>query len=74
MPETHDDPPRPVEPQGRAAGLPYDWRRPTAARIRARIWNPGDRRLWTPKTFGWGYDLNFYWVAHPRRYLRARRR
>jgi hypothetical protein len=64
---------RPVEPEGHAAGVPYDWRRPTAERIRARVWNPDDRRFWTPKSFGWGYDVNFYWVVHPLRYLRARR-
>ncbi len=63
-------PEQPIEPQGHAAGVPYDWRRPTAKRFRARVWNPADRRLWTPKSFGWGYDLNFYWVAHPLRYFR----
>jgi hypothetical protein len=48
----HDDPPVP-EPQGRFAGLPYDFRRPTAARIRRRWWNPDDPRILTPKAFGW---------------------
>jgi uncharacterized protein DUF5808 len=69
---THDetDPP---EPEGRLAGLPYDLRRPTVARIRARAWNPDDPRVLTPKTFGWGYGLNFYWLAHPFRLVRARR-
>ncbi|MFI5776764.1 DUF5808 domain-containing protein [Nocardia sp. NPDC051570] len=52
------------EPQGTFAGLPYDWRRPTAARIRARWWNPDDRRLFTPKSYGWGYDLNLYRLLH----------
>lgn len=23
-------------------------------------WNPHDPRLLTPKSFGWGYDINFY--------------
>ncbi|MEV7039618.1 DUF5808 domain-containing protein [Amycolatopsis sp. NPDC051061] len=63
-------PEEPIEPQGHAAGVPYDWRRPSAKRFRARVWNPADRRFWTPKSFGWGYDLNFYWVAHPLRYFR----
>ncbi len=40
-------------------GIPYDWRRPTAARAKSRWWNPRDRRLFTPKTFGWGWDINF---------------
>jgi len=50
----HDDDAGSVpEPQRRHAGLPYDFRRPTAARIRARAWNPDDPRILTPKTFGW---------------------
>jgi hypothetical protein len=24
------------------------------------MWNPYDRRILTPKSFGWGYDLNLY--------------
>jgi hypothetical protein len=43
---------------GRFLGVPYDWRRPTAARLKSRWWNPDEPRLFTPKTFGWGYDLN----------------
>ena len=30
------------------------------ARIKQRSWNPNDRRVFTPKTFGWGYSINFY--------------
>ena len=45
---------------GAFLGTPYDWRRPTWARIRERAWNRRDRRLLTPKSFGWGYDLNLY--------------
>jgi Family of unknown function (DUF5808) len=69
----HDDAAEP-EPQRRLGGLPYDFRRPTAARVRARAWNPDDPRVLTPKTFGWGFGLNFYWVLHPLRLVRARRR
>lgn len=39
-------------------GVPFDWRRPTVARVRERWWNADDPRLFTPKTFGWGYDVN----------------
>ncbi|WP_227984203.1 DUF5808 domain-containing protein [Nocardia spumae] len=53
-------------PQGKALGMPYDWRRPTFARIRARLWNPDDPRIFTPKSFGWGYDLNLYRLLHRR--------
>jgi hypothetical protein len=28
--------------------------------MKARWWNPKDRRLVTPKTFGWGYSFNLY--------------
>lgn len=55
------------EPQGTFAGMPYDWRRPTWARFKSRAWNPDDPRLFTPKTFGWGYDLNLYRLFHWRR-------
>jgi hypothetical protein len=69
-----DDGKGPIEPQGHAAGMPYDWRPPTSERLAARLWNADDPRFFTPKTFGWGYDMNFYWLAHPMRYLRNRRR
>ena len=38
--------------------VPYDWRRPTAARVKSRWWNPADSRLFTPKSYGWGFDIN----------------
>jgi hypothetical protein len=55
---------------GRFLGVPYDWRRPTVARAKSRWWNPESRQLFTPKTFGWGYDVNLAEVA---RRLRLRR-
>lgn len=61
----HEDPPTSDDEQGKVAGVPYDWRRPTAARIKSRWWNPDDRRFFTPKSFGWGYDINLYRVTHP---------
>ena len=56
---------------GRFLGVPYDWRPPTVARFRERWWNDDDRRVFTPKTFGWGYDVN---VAQALRRLGLRRR
>jgi hypothetical protein len=44
--------------QGRFLGIPYDWRRPTRARLRSRAWNR-DEKVFTPKTYGWGYGVNF---------------
>ena len=41
-------------------GIPYDWRLPTPAVLRERLWNPHDRRVFTPKVFGWGWSINFY--------------
>ncbi len=44
---------------GRVAGfVPYDFRRPTLRRAKARWWNPSDPRILTPKTFGVGWDVN----------------
>ena len=64
--------PEPSGKQGRCLKMPYDWREPDAGRAQARMWNPGDHRLFTPKAFGWGYTINFYWLAHPLRYFQAR--
>lgn len=55
------------DPQGKLLGIPYDLRRPTLARLRSRFWNPDDPRLFTPKSFGWGYDINLYRLVHWRR-------
>jgi len=42
---------------GAVLGIPHDWRsRGFFPRVKERWWNPADRRLFTPKTFGWGYD------------------
>ncbi|MGY4100196.1 DUF5808 domain-containing protein [Nocardia sp. R16R-3T] len=54
------------EPQGAFLSIPYDWRKPTRQRFRARMWNPADGRILTPRAYGWGYSLNFYRLLHPR--------
>jgi hypothetical protein len=56
---------------GRFLGVPYDWRRPTVARVRKSVWNPGESRVFVPKAFGWGYDVNF--AALRRRFGRGPR-
>lgn len=44
---------------GRLAGVvPYDFRRPTRRRVKARWWNPDDPRILTPRAFGVGWDVN----------------
>ena len=55
---------------GRFLGIPFDLRPLTRARLKGRSWNPNDRRLWTPKAFGWGYDLNLYELARRLRLVR----
>ena len=46
---------------GRIAGtIPYDFRLPTAARIRDRLWNPDDPRILTERVFGVGWTINFH--------------
>ncbi len=56
---------------GTFLGVPYDWRRPTWARLRSRWWNREDRRIFTPKVLGWGYDINLAEVLRRLRILRG---
>ncbi len=48
------------EKMGRFLGMPYDWHKPTWPRLKSSVWNPGQRRLFIPKVFGWGYSINFH--------------
>lgn len=44
---------------GTVAGfVPYDLRRPTVARFKERVWNPGSERLIGPHVFGVGWSPN----------------
>ena len=45
---------------GSFLGVPYDWRLPSPQRLRERMWNPNDHRLFTPHVFGWGWSINLY--------------
>lgn len=54
---------------GSFLGIPYDWRKPTKARFKSRVWNPNAPFV-NPRWYGWGYDINFYVVFHP---VQARR-
>ena len=59
---------------GTFLGVPYDWRRHGfKARLKQRWWNPAEPRLFTPRAFGAGWDVNFYWVSHPGQFVRGRR-
>jgi hypothetical protein len=44
---------------GKFLGIPYDWRRPTVPRAKSRWWNPAEPRLFVPKSWGWGWGINF---------------
>lgn len=50
---------------GRVAGVPYDFRRPTLARLRATFWNPDNPSLLAPHAFGVGWSVNLYRLTHP---------
>ena len=64
-----------TEPEDkRVLGMPADWSKPTAARAKSRLWNPDDRRIFTPKTFGVGWSINFYWLIHPIKRLRLKKK
>lgn len=49
-----------MKKQGTFLGIPYDWRWPTWKIIKDKMWNKNDRRIFTPKLFGWGWGINFY--------------
>ncbi len=38
--------------------VPYDFRRPTFARLRSSVWDPSSPRLLNPQAFGVGWTLN----------------
>ncbi len=41
-----------------AGVVPYDFRVPSIARIRARVWNPSSESLLGPRVFGVGWTVN----------------
>lgn len=51
--------------QGQIAGMPYDFRPPTLAKIRNTFWNKETSRIFVPRAFGIGWDINFYPIIHP---------
>ena len=51
------------EPSGTFLKIPYDFRIPTRARLKCRLWNSRDDRIFTPNIFGVGWSINFYQVA-----------
>ncbi len=49
-----------MELYGRVLGIPYDFRAPTWEKIKSHYWNPEDERIWIPRAFGIGWDINLY--------------
>lgn len=43
---------------GQIGIVPYDFRPPTLERLRERLWNPDDPRLFTPHVWGIGWAVN----------------
>lgn len=43
---------------GDVLGVPYEVRVPTGERVASRWWNPADPRLFMPRVWGMGWDLN----------------
>ena len=44
---------------GVVAGMvPYDFRMPTAARFRERVWDPDGKHIISPRVFGVGWTVN----------------
>ncbi|MFY1675144.1 DUF5808 domain-containing protein [Plantactinospora sp. WMMB334] len=58
-----DKPPEQRTWHGDVVGVPYDFRPPTAEKLRRSMWNPDDSRLLVPHAFGMGWSINFAAVA-----------
>ena len=43
---------------GRLGFVPYDFRIPTLARVKSRMWDPEGAHLLSPRVFGVGWTLN----------------
>lgn len=41
-----------------AGFVPYDFRKPTLARLRERVWDPDGEHLLSPRAFGVGWTVN----------------
>ncbi len=57
-------PPKERTWQGTVVGIPYDFRIPTVERIINNVWNKDTSRVFMPKVFGLGWDINVYALLH----------
>ncbi len=51
------------ETEGELLGIPYSFSPPTLERLKGRLWNAEDPRVFTPHIFGWGWSVNFYQIC-----------
>lgn len=49
-----------MEPHGTVLGIPYDFRVPSWRKLKSHYWNPEDERVFLPRAFGIGWDINLY--------------
>ena len=54
---------RTKQSHGRYINIPFGFRFPTPGKIRKRLWNPEDKRIFTPSVFGVGRSVNAHQVA-----------
>jgi hypothetical protein len=50
---------------GTVAGIPYDFRAPTAEKLRRSVWDPENPELFVPHAFGVGYSVNLARLVAP---------
>jgi hypothetical protein len=50
---------------GHVAGVPYDLRPPTMARMQASLWDPDNPALLVPQVFGVGWSVNLARLTRP---------
>ena len=48
------------QPTGRFLNMPYDFRMPTIDRLKDRMWNENDQRVFMPSVLGVGWTLNLF--------------
>ena len=53
---------RTKQSDGAFLGVPFEFRLPTPTRVRQRLWNPEDSRIFTPHVLGVGWSVNVYQV------------
>jgi Family of unknown function (DUF5808) len=60
-----DKPPEERTWHGMIAGIPYDFRPPTAEKLKRSVWDPDNPKLFVPHAFGVGLSVNFARLVAP---------